>query len=192
MNVSDLADLVALDTKGDRVRLGDEWRDRPAVVVWLRHFGCMFCKEQAKDYRGHQAEITALGGCLVFVGNGEVRWARGFAEEYCPDCRILTDPALGTYREIGAEHAAPIISGRVLKHALRALAKGNTQLRTKGPAGQQGGVAVIEPGDRVAYLHLSREAGDHPPIGDVLEALRAATAHAEMPGRPRRTGVRSR
>jgi hypothetical protein len=34
-----LADIVLPDQEGHEVRLGDLWRDRPAVVVWLRHYG---------------------------------------------------------------------------------------------------------------------------------------------------------
>ena len=34
-----LADLVLLDQDGERVRLGDLWREQPAVLVWLRHYG---------------------------------------------------------------------------------------------------------------------------------------------------------
>jgi hypothetical protein len=36
-------------------------------------------------------------------------------------------------------------------------------------------VLVVLPGDRVAYSHLSRHAGDHPPTEEVLVAVRAAT-----------------
>jgi hypothetical protein len=35
----ELADLVVKDTDDRPVKLGDLWRDRPAVLVFLRHFG---------------------------------------------------------------------------------------------------------------------------------------------------------
>ncbi len=35
----DLADVVLQDHHGDEVRLGDLWRDQPAVLVFLRHYG---------------------------------------------------------------------------------------------------------------------------------------------------------
>ncbi|MBV9214367.1 MAG: hypothetical protein JOZ25_12065 [Actinobacteria bacterium] len=35
----DLADVVLQDHRGDEVRLGDLWRDQPAVLVFLRHYG---------------------------------------------------------------------------------------------------------------------------------------------------------
>jgi hypothetical protein len=34
-----LADIVLPDQDGDAVRLGDLWRDAPAALVWLRHYG---------------------------------------------------------------------------------------------------------------------------------------------------------
>ena|SRR6185312_11189761 len=34
-----LANVVLPDTAGDNVRLGSLWQDRPAVVVFLRHYG---------------------------------------------------------------------------------------------------------------------------------------------------------
>ena len=35
----ELADMVLPDHEGNDVRLGDLWKDRPAVLVWLRHYG---------------------------------------------------------------------------------------------------------------------------------------------------------
>lgn len=38
-DASGLADLVVKDLDGRDVRLGSLWEDRPAVLVWLRHYG---------------------------------------------------------------------------------------------------------------------------------------------------------
>jgi hypothetical protein len=35
----DLAQAVVSDANGGKVALADLWRDRPAVLVFLRHFG---------------------------------------------------------------------------------------------------------------------------------------------------------
>jgi len=35
----DLADITLEDYEGSAVRLGDLWSDRPAVLVFLRHYG---------------------------------------------------------------------------------------------------------------------------------------------------------
>ena len=35
----DLARMTVLDADGQAVELGTLWRDRPAVLVFIRHFG---------------------------------------------------------------------------------------------------------------------------------------------------------
>jgi hypothetical protein len=35
----DLGQVSVLDLDGNEVKLGELWRDRPAVLVWLRHYG---------------------------------------------------------------------------------------------------------------------------------------------------------
>jgi hypothetical protein len=35
----ELADVVLQDSSGEDVQLGSLWEDRPAVVVFLRHYG---------------------------------------------------------------------------------------------------------------------------------------------------------
>ena len=35
----DLADVVVLDLDGEEVRVGSLWEERPAVLVFLRHYG---------------------------------------------------------------------------------------------------------------------------------------------------------
>ena len=37
---------------------------------------------------------------------------------------------------------------------------------------------VLAPGDRVLFSHISRAAGDHPPVSAVIDALRTAQPHA--------------
>lgn len=35
----ELAEIVLQDHDGRAVRLGDLWSERPAALVWLRHYG---------------------------------------------------------------------------------------------------------------------------------------------------------
>ena len=34
-----LADITLPDQDGNEVRLGDLWAQRPAALIWLRHYG---------------------------------------------------------------------------------------------------------------------------------------------------------
>jgi hypothetical protein len=176
---SGLVECRVIALSGEVVRLGDEWRDRPAVVVWLRHFGCLLCKEQAAAFRGRGQEIEALGAGLVFVGNGQLTWARQFEAEECRGCRVLTDPGLDSYRAIGARRGWRSTLGPAgLVAGIRAFRRGFRQSGVRGVPDQQGGVYVMLPGDRAAYAYVSGSAGDHPPIDAVLDALRAVAGGA--------------
>jgi hypothetical protein len=39
MDANELAEVSVKDVEGRDVRLGDLWRDKPAVLVFLRHYG---------------------------------------------------------------------------------------------------------------------------------------------------------
>jgi peroxiredoxin len=172
MDTRALAAATVLDTGGKQVRLADEWADHPAVVVWLRHFGCVFCREQVAEIRGQRAAIEARGAGIVFVGNGTARAAAWFQKKFAADSTVLTDPDLVSYRAIGARSGMLSTLGpKAWGAGLRALRSGARQSTTKGHAYQQGGLVVMAPGNRVIYQHISHAAGDHAPVADVLAAL---------------------
>lgn len=39
LDLAALGPLTVLDERGTAVEVQSLWRDRPAVLVWLRHFG---------------------------------------------------------------------------------------------------------------------------------------------------------
>ncbi len=169
-----LANTSVLDAAGHPVRLGDLWTRSSAVVVWLRHYGCLFCREQAAEFRARSGDMEDRGALLVFVGNGEPRYASEFRDQHCPDCTLLTDPDLASYRVIGARSGLlNTVGPQAWGAAVRALSRGARQKNVRGSPFQQGGVLVIAPGDDVVYSYLSKAAGDHPRVDDVIAAIPA-------------------
>jgi dehydrogenase/reductase SDR family protein 12 len=122
--------------------------------------------------RDYLPEIRRRGAELVIVGNGSPYFAASFREELRLDCPVLVDPELTAYRAAGLRRGrVEILSPRVPLNAVRALWRGARQQGVHGDPWQLGGMFVIRPGGEVVYRHVSREAGDHPPIEDVLAAL---------------------
>ena len=179
IDVRRLASTSVLDSDGSTVRLGSLWSDRPAVVVWLRHFGCLFCREQTAEFRARAQDIQRGGARLAFIGNGGVRHAGAFRDEFCPECTVLTDPELTSYRLIGARGGIVNTLGpQAWAAGIRAFRRGARQEKTQGHPFQQGGVLVVTPDQRVVYSYLSKAAGDHPPVDDVIAALPALASTA--------------
>ncbi len=187
MDARALATTRVLDVDGTPVRLADQWKTRTAVVVWLRHFGCVYCMEAAREMTAILPDIEKARGHLVLVGNGGPRHALAFRDRHAPGVTVLTDPELGSYRAIGARRGIVSTLGpQTWGFALRALRRGARQSAVKGHPFQQGGVMVITPDNRIIYSHLSTSAGDHPPAAEVLEAVRQAGADASVDvGSPR-------
>jgi NAD(P)-dependent dehydrogenase (short-subunit alcohol dehydrogenase family)/peroxiredoxin len=117
-------------------------------------------------------DIRAAGAELVIVGNGSAFFAGAFREDLALDCPLLVDPELRAYRAAGLRRGrVEILSPRLPLNALRALGAGYRQKDVQGDAWQLGGVFVIRPDRSLAYRYVSREAGDHPPVEQIIAAL---------------------
>ncbi len=117
-------------------------------------------------------EIRARGGELVIVGNGSPNFAAAFREDFGLDGPLLVDPELRAYRAAGLRRGrVELLSPRLPRNALRALRSGSRQTGVQGDPWQLGGVFVIRPDWELTYRYTSREAGDHPPVGEILAAL---------------------
>ncbi len=117
-------------------------------------------------------EIRERGAELVIVGNGAESFARAFREDFELDCPLLVDPDLIAYRAAGMRRGrVEVLSPRVPLNALRAIREGYRQSSVEGDPWQLGGVFVIRAGGTLTYRYVSKAAGDHPPVDEVIGAL---------------------
>jgi peroxiredoxin len=186
-DASVLEDVVLNDYEGHPVRLGDLWSERPAVLVFVRHFGCVFCRELAVDIHRHRERFAEADVELAVIGHGTPAQARDFRRLQNVDLKLLVDPDRKVYELAGAKVATigELIGPRQILRGLRAtivsrLKQGSIavhQGKIIGHAAQLGGVLVIAPDGSVRYAYLSEESGDNPPAREVLAAARAIRPH---------------
>lgn len=125
----------------------------------------------------HLSEIRERGAELVVIGNGSLHFASTFREDFSLESPLLVDPELRAYRAAGLRRGRlEILSPRLPFHTVRAFLAGARQSGVQGDPWQLGGVFVIRPPGELVYRYRSGEAGDHPPVDDVLAALDAGTA----------------
>jgi hypothetical protein len=85
---------------------------------------------------------------------------------------LYVDPELQAYAAAGLKRGLrSSLSPGVILRGVRAFREGKRQSATKGDPWQQGGVFVILPGNRVEFVYISEEAGDHPSAEAILFAL---------------------
>lgn len=109
---------------------------------------------------------------MVVVGNGRPEHARMFAEDEGIDFTLWVDPEMKAYRAAGLRRGVgAVLSLRMVKHSVRALRGGFRQTKTQGDPWQNGGVFVITSAGATVFEQISREAGDHAEISEIVAAL---------------------
>jgi peroxiredoxin len=170
-----LDELVVFDPDGRSIRLGSLWTSRTTVLVFVRHFGCVFCRQQVGELLAFLDRIRAAGAELVIIGNGSIEDARAFRDERRLTVPLFTDPACESYCALDMRSGvATVMRPSVFLRSLKALARGYRQATVAGSPLQQGGVVVIDPGGAERYRYVSQTAGDHPLPSAILRALKAA------------------
>lgn len=181
IRVGDWAPDVALPVEhGLPVQLSSLWRsaERGLVVVFLRHFGCLFCKQEAKRLAHDHERFVEAGLSVVAIGVGTPARAGKFARDHELPFPVFGDWDLGSYRAFGLGRAtASGFFNPAAHHAgLRAVLRGNLPGLPTGDTAQLPGAFVIDPSGIVRVAHIGAHAGDNPTTGELLSAINGGAA----------------
>ena len=168
----DLAPLKVLDDSGASVEVGTLWRDRTAVLVFLRHFGCIHCRDHVAQLGRELDTIHDKRAELYVIGNGSPSFIAGFRDQTGWTGPVYTDPSLAVYKVAQLKRGvAKTLDPRSLGDAFRALRTGSRQGRTQGDQWQQGGTLVVARSGEVRYHHASDRPGDNARAAQIIAAL---------------------
>lgn len=77
-------------------------QDKPVLLVFLRHFGCTFCREALSDIAKERENIAASGTELVFVHMTDKETAERYFNRYELDgVQHVSDPECKYYTRFG-------------------------------------------------------------------------------------------
>ncbi len=169
----DLAKLTVQDAAGAPVELGTLWRDKPAVLAFVRHFGGLHCREHVAQLRDSIDDIHAAGAEVHVIGNGAPMFIEGFRDTTKYQGPVYTDPSLAVYKAAELKRGMfATFNPAAGVRTIGALARGFRQGKTMGDATQQGGVLVVDRDGSVVYHHISNGPGDNAKPAEILRALR--------------------
>jgi peroxiredoxin len=104
-NQPDLALLSAYPSQSSQT-LAALVADGPVFLIFLRHFGCTFCREAVAEIAQKRSAIEAHGAPLAFVHLGTEEKAKWFFTPYgLLDVQRFSDPQGRLYQEFGLERA---------------------------------------------------------------------------------------
>jgi len=138
---------------------------QPVLVVFLRHFGCTFCRETLQDLAKVKNDIDEMGTKLLVVHMGYDTHARDMLKRYnLVDVPRLSDPECILYKRFNLSKGRlmQIFGPKVLWRGLIAgIFKGNGIGEEEGDAFQMPGVFLLKSG-KVIKKFVHRTAADRP------------------------------
>lgn len=180
MNTKRIADTRVTDDTGAEVRLGDVWADKPAALVFLRHFGCSFCREHAADLQQDLDAIHAAGGEVVAIGMGTPAHAAHFREHSGITFPLLVAEDTSLHEAAGLRNGdwMSVLGPRAWGGIVRATRKGHRAKRTAADMSQLGGTFVIDTDGSTLWEHHARHSADNSSAADIAGAIRQSRAAA--------------
>jgi len=157
-----------------RAQLGE----RPTLLVFLRHFGCIFCRETVADLRAASAEPAFPP--VVFFFQGSPTEGRALLRRDWPEVRAVADPTGRFYDAFGVGRMTPL---QLLRPGLwsaerRARDKGHENGPRSGDVWRMPGIFLVYQG-RVCWKHDFRHAGDAPDLTELPERVRRLEEEAK-------------
>lgn len=166
-----------LDQHGESVSLAPFWQASPngAAVLFLRHFGCIFCREHAIRLRKAYDQFQQRNLAVVAIGLGSPDDARGFAEWLKLPYPVLAAPDTAIYQAwgLGTTSVSNMFQPAVFAAGVRALTQRAMQGKNTGDTKQLPGTFLVSPESIVEWSYPAKHPGDLALIENVLAAADA-------------------
>lgn len=154
------APVFGINLKSDSFRgnLGSQ----QTLLVLLRHFGCVFCREMVADLKEISSKQSSDGSILFFY-QGTVAEGREFFAEHWPSAQAIADAPLKFYKALGIPKAPlrQVMDPAVWRQGMKTLAKGHRPGIPQGNLLQMPGLLLLE-GEKIVWRHDFEHMGDHP------------------------------
>lgn len=165
---------LKLQSAQGSVALESLWRDKPLLLVLLRHTGCPVCREHLLVTEGMLEDIEAAGCQVIGVSQGSGQAAADLAADLELSFPVLGDPDNALYRELAMTRGS--LWQVTLLPLLRQPLKGLARMRhVKAPGRdvrQLGGVVLLNTKGEVGYRFCQRDSGEIPEEDEVMNAVK--------------------
>jgi len=167
------ADFTYVGSDGNEIRLSELWSsaEKGIVLVFLRHFGCLFCRDHAAQLRKHYDDFRARGFEVVAIGQGTPARSEKFQQDYSLPFPVLGDRARESYRRYGLTSTAlgSFLEPRAYVSGIRSLLHGKLPGLPDGDVSQNPGTFLIDRSGHILRAQIGQHAGDFPFAAEILQ-----------------------
>lgn len=143
--------------------------EQPVMLVFLRHFGCIFCREALADISKQREDIEKRGIKIVFVHMAEPEEAEKYFHKYTlSGLEHISDPACRYYQAFGLVKGnfRQLFGLETWIRGFSAVVEGHSAGAQLGDGFQMPGVFILQNGVIVeSFIH--KLASDRPDYGDL-------------------------
>jgi peroxiredoxin len=172
---ADLAQATVLSRDGEIVPFRALYQSRETLIVFVRHYGCIFCRERVGSLSAQVDKLEALGIDTVIIGNGTALMADAFAEATHLEIPLYTDPSRETYALAGMLRRFGM-GLQSVGETLRSWRSGSRPGAVAGDIWQQGGLMLVQADGTVSAYEQDRSAGDFIDLNALIARLSARAA----------------
>lgn len=166
-------DSKVILSDGTEKRLSDFWSFKPLALLFIRHFGCPFCREEVARLRREKETVDRAGFQVLLVSMGTPEEAEGFRRQFNLPFTIICDPEKALYKAYGLKgrSISQIFSPKLFLKGLKAVGQGFLPGLSLGDPFQLPGVVVIDVKGHIRFRYYSRDPSDYPSIAIIVDVL---------------------
>ncbi len=178
-NLENMSELLQLDNDiledmvtNEDTTLLEESHQKPVMLIFLRHFGCTFCREALADISKTKNDICKQGFKIIFVHMSDEQTADKYFERYdLSGSTHIADPGCRYYKSFGLMRGSfnQLFGLNVWMRGFSAgLVDGHGIGKQLGDGFQMPGVFLIQHGEvKDQFIHKS--AADKPDYSKLLQ-----------------------
>jgi len=167
------AEILPLD--GSKVSIGSMFKERPALLVFIRHFGCIGCITQMIAIAPRLNELDKLGIGIKIIGNGKLQFLDGFIERFKlkdKPVEVFTDPSLNAYEQAHLSRSVWKAFGpKAWLEYLLAFSKGIVQTSIQGDNLQMGGTLLVSEEGILEFYFQNTSVAGHADPNDIISKV---------------------
>lgn len=175
MDVTKLSEIQVFPSADEAVALPELWRDRPALLFFMRQLGCGLCRQHLLRLREMVGAFEAADCSIAVIIMGDGRMAQSLKELYKLPFTVYADRSHGAYDafDIGEGSLWDVLGPHIVARQVMTAINGMKPMWGAGSIRQLGGLVVIDEQSQVLYRHLANPIYNYPGWESVLEALDA-------------------
>ncbi|KAM5193758.1 peroxiredoxin-like 2C [Mantella aurantiaca] len=173
------ASCLVRDRNGRSLEFRDLYRDKKAIIIFVRNFLCYTCKEYVEDLAKIPKSFLQKGDVrLIVIGQSSYLHLQKFCSTTGYPHEIYVDNDREVYSKLGMRRGetssssagSPHVKSNVITGSIKSIWRAMTSpaFDFQGDPAQQGGALIVGPGNRVHFLHRDMNRYDHVPISSLL------------------------